>query len=204
MTYIVAIAAPPGGGKSSLVKALVTAVPDSAALAFDGYERATERPVDEIVREMTAGTDFANFVSPALARDLAALKQGVAIVDPLSGQRVQARKYVFFEMPLGRGHGPTARFIDLVIWIEVPLDLALARKLRDFTAHCLRADRTGETAKFVRWLDGYLASYIRGVRQTLLFQRQWVRAKADIRVDGEAAVEATANKLAPEIRARLP
>ena len=204
MTYIVAIAAPPGGGKSSLVKALTATVPDSAALAFDGYEQATGRPVDEIVREMTAGTDFTNFVSPALTRDLAALKQDRTIIDPLSGQRVMPGKYVFFEMPLGRAHGPTAGFIDLVIWIDVPLDLALARKLRDFTAHCLRGDHAGDTAEFVRWLDGYLVNYIRGVRQTLLFQRQWVRANADIRVDGMAAAEAIANKLAPEIRARLP
>ena len=204
MTYVVAIAAPPGGGKSSLAKALTAMIPDSAMLQFDGYERATERPVEEIVEALKEGTDFAHLVSPALARDLEALKQGHSIVDPLTGNRISPCKYLFFEMPLGREHGASARFIDLVVWIDVPLDLALARKLGDFTAYFLRGDRIGEPTEFVRWLEGYLASYIRGIRQTLLFQRQKVRAQADIIVDGTEALNDIVATAGRAVRDRLP
>ncbi len=204
MSYVVAIAAPPGGGKSSLFRKLAATVQDSAMLHFDGYERATERPVDEIVEAMTAGTDYADLVSPMLARDLDALKQGRAIIDPLTHLQVPPKKYIFFEMPLGREHRPSARYIDLVVWIDIPLDVALARKLRDFTDHFLHGDRIGEQTEFVGWLDGYLTSYLRGVRQTLLIQRQTVRADADIFIDGTDDLNAMAARAARDIRARLP
>jgi len=132
VSYVIAVAAPPGGGKTALVRALAARLGDATAIHFDAYEMATERPVAEIVQDLRAGVAFDDFANPQLAIDLAALKNGEAITPPDEG-RIEPAKYILFEMPMGRAHGPTAGLIDLLLWIDIPFDIALARKLRGWS-----------------------------------------------------------------------
>ena len=71
----------------------------------------------------------------------------------------------------------------MVIWLDIPLDVALARKLREFTAQAL-ADESEDPRRFLRWLDAYLDQYTEQVRAILQLQQQRVAADADIVLDG--------------------
>jgi len=75
--YIIAVAAPVGGGKSTLIHGLANVLNDACNKHFDHYEQLTELPVNAV------GEDdiFASYRLPRLADDLKKLKQGLSIVD---------------------------------------------------------------------------------------------------------------------------
>lgn len=189
MTYVVAVAAPIGGGKTSLVTAIASALQDAATIHFDHYEKITEQPVDHLVQWLKKGADFCDFKVPGLAGDLEKLKQGKSIVDPVTKKDIKPRKYVIFEMPLGREHRDTASYIDLLLWVDIPLDVALARKLRQFTGSFLKRFDPLRQRDFILWLDAYLENYIKAVGHVLRIQEERVKPMADVIVDGTQDLE---------------
>jgi len=55
-----------------------------------------------------------------------------------SRREVGPRKYVLFETQFGRAHRETERHLDLLLWVDTPLDVALARSIRASIAGFLR------------------------------------------------------------------
>ena len=199
MSRVVAIAAPIGGGKTTFAEALSIALGGAAILHYDRYEIETKRPASRLLEWLRDGADFSAFEAPNLARDLKAIRNGEAVADPLTGRRVDPTDLVLLEMPLGREHAETARYIDFVIWIEVPPDIALARKIREYIAR-FREERDPDG---LIWLDNFVANYLQVFREVLLVQAEKVRAGADLVLDGcdtgdalvERAVEAIQDRL---------
>lgn len=183
-----------GGGKTTLVRALAQRLPGTATVHFDHYETLTEHPIDDLRRWMEAGADLGEFVIPHLAEHLARLRSGLPVVDPSTGQTIAAGPQILFETPFARQHEATGKSIDLSIWIDTPLDIALARNLRDFTARPELYD------DFRPWLSGYLDNYLSTVRDLLTMQREVVGAAADLRLDGRATVETNVDRAELAIR----
>ena len=183
MTFVIAVAAPIGGGKTALVKGLAQALNGASTLHFDHYELATRKTPEELARWLATGADFNELRAPGLLSALQALQRGEPVSDPASGQALLSGDYLILEMPLGRAYAETAELIDAVIWLDIPLDVALARKLREFTAQAL-ADESEDPREFLRWLDAYLDQYTEQVRAILRMQKQRVAAGADIVLDG--------------------
>src|SRR5262249_53320121 len=115
----------------------------------------------------------------------------------------RAGRHAIIDFMLARAHQPTARLIDWLIWIDTPLDLALARTL----AHQVRlAGKAAPqaAARFIGWLDGYLESYPRVMRRGYQLQLETVRPQADLVLDGTLSPEQLADLAAAEIRRRFP
>lgn len=176
MRKVIAIAAPVGGGKSSLAAALAHAL-DAPMLCYDDYETATHRSVAELQDWLALGADFERLEAPGLVEQLAQLRAAD------SGSH---DSWVVFEMPLGRAWSPTAAFIDVLVWLDVPADIALARKLRELAA-AARLDQPDGAREALRWLDDYLGHYLTTVHRVLDVQRQRVPADADLVLDGRGA-----------------
>jgi uridine kinase len=203
MSYVIAVAAPIGGGKSSLVKALARALHNAPTIHFDDYERATEMSVSELNEWMARGADFEELKAPNLANDLAALKFNSTVINSATQNEAKPDCYVVFEMPLGKEYKQTALLIDLLIWVDVPLDIALARKLKEFTATFL-SSKQNSTQKFVTFIDNYLNHYLTTVRNVLVTQEQRVRTNADIIVDGRNSLDAMVQQSLQEIMKKFP
>ena len=75
MSYVVAVAAPIGGGKTSLVNAIAKELEDAATIHYDHYEKITETSVQDLKLWMRNGADFDDFIIPNLANDLNRLKR---------------------------------------------------------------------------------------------------------------------------------
>jgi uridine kinase len=153
---------------------------------------------------MRRGADFEEFVVPRLREDLERLRRGEAVRDPMSGAAVSAGKYLVFENPLGREAGSLTAFVDLLIWVEVPPEVALARKVREMVGGFLGQRRPEQHGEFLAWLQQYLENYLTIVRDVLRIQQERVAAKADIVLDGMGSVEALGEQAATEILKRLP
>jgi hypothetical protein len=164
---VIAIAAPIGGGKSALAAALASTL-GSATLRFDDYETATRQPVSQLSAWLAAGADFDQLEAPGLAAELTRLRT------------LAATPELVFEMPLGRAWQATAGAVDVLVWIDVPLDLALARRLREITA------TVQNPAQTLDWLTAYLVHYIGTIHDVLAEQLRVVRPRADLILDGRA------------------
>ncbi|RII31325.1 MAG: hypothetical protein CXR30_00490 [Geobacter sp.] len=204
MPHIIAIAGPVGSGKTSLTRVLAQCLDDAATLYFDDYERITHNPAGDLVQWLQQGADINSFVIPGLADDLARLKQGESIVHPATGATLHPRKYIIFEMPLGKEHGETAPFIDLVLWIDLPADLALTRKLREYTGDFLARPVGNDYRSSLAWLHNYLDNYQLFIGDVLAVQRERIAPHADLRLDGRDAPERMAQQAAAFVRATLP
>lgn len=198
MNYLVAVSAPVGGGKTSLVQGLASRMTDATTIYFDSYEALTQQPIESIQRWMRDGADIDEFVIADLPEHLDRLKRGESVVDPLTGTETAAAKYILFETPFARQHGATGRHIDLSIWIDTPLDIALARNIREFTK------RPEIPENFASWLHDYLDSYLEVVRELLRIQKQSVGTAAEFTLDGQSDLETNLGLAMSEITRRLP
>lgn len=199
MRYVIAVAAPIGGGKTSLVKAIAAKLKDATTIHFDHYEKITGEPVHYLIQWMKNGADFNEFSVPNLSNDLENLKHGKSVIDPATRIKITPEKYIVFEMPLGKEHRDTAKYIDLFIWIDIPLDIALARKVKEFTGIFLAQYKQEELRDCIVWLDNYLDNYLNVIRDVLRIQEKKVRANADIVIDGRADVETIVQHATDEI-----
>lgn len=204
MNYVIAIAGPVGSGKSSLVGALVNQLKDATTLYFDHYEDITLRPPHELVQWINNGADFNQFAFHGLALALEKLKQGETVTDPVTNELVESRKFIVFEMPLGRAHAETAHHIDLMIWIDLPLDVALARKLREHSEMFLERYNYEKLQECMSWINGYLDNYLLFVRDILLIQHEKVRPGADLLLDGTIKFNALCDQACQFICTELP
>lgn len=202
-TCVVAVAAPIGGGKSSLVQGLAKALNQAATLHFDDYEQATRLSPAEVARWQAQGADFNSLRAPGFAAAVSALRRGEVVIDPASGQPIRPGEFIVLEMPLGRAFAETTALIDFLVWVDTPLDLALARNLRALTADAL-ADK-GDPRQFLCWLDSYLGQYMDQVRLILQLQKARVAPAADLVLDGtqpQAALIADAARMIVESRGK--
>ncbi len=202
--YVVGIAGPAGGGKTSLVRRLVMEMEDATAIHIDSYQRITREPIRKIVQWMERGADFGEFAIPLLPDHLEKLRLGQAVVDPVSMVEIPARKYIIFETHFGRAHQATGRHIDLLVWLDTPLDVALARNLKDLIRPLLQEHGAEPGRDKLAWLVGYLENYLADVRRLVLMQKSRVGADADLVVDGSGDLALIVEKVRREILTRLP
>jgi uridine kinase len=199
MPYVIAVSGPVGGGKTTFVNALTARLGDASALFADSYERATEQPAADIEQWIARGADYNELHMLGLADDLERLRLGQTVTDPLRQVAVPARKYLVFETNFGREHASSGRYIDLLLWLDLPLEVALARKARQFTAMFLKKHRPEEHRDCIAWLDEWLSNYLRFIRGLLLVQRQRVAARADLVLDAQTGLDAMLARAVPQI-----
>lgn len=192
MSHVVAVAGPPGAGKTSLVIGLARVLGNAGVLHMDSYENMTRMPMDALKRWMREGADIDAFAFPRLLDDLARLKHE------------NKSKYVLFETQFGRAHSATGAHVDLVIWVDTPLDVALARNIKATLGGLLGEPQPERMSGGIRWLHGYLENYLGTVRALLEMQRTRVCARADVVLDGHATLEQNIERACAEIRRRLP
>ena len=204
MPYIIAVAAPIGGGKTAVAEAIAARLPDAITISFDRYETATGQPVQNLRQWLARGADFDEFVVPPLREDLERLRRGEAIRDPVTKAEISVGKYVVFENPLGREAKSLAAFVDLLIWVEVPQEIALARKLKELVGGFLGQRRPDQHTQCLAWLEQYLENYLAIVRDVLKIQQERVAAQADLVLPGLRSLEEIASEATSEILRRFP
>jgi hypothetical protein len=207
---IIGICSPPGGGKSSLCRSLAEVFSSSSIIHYDHFQHVTEQSINEVAQWSESGGDYDQLDFPELAHALSQLKLGQGAADPLTQQPILASDFLLFETPLGRAHAQTGKYIDVSIWIDVPLDVALARVLKDaaenfLTDHGLTQGVAADvnvdlelikknTTHFLSWQVEYINNYSECIRDLLISQREKLLPLADIVVDGSQALSDVVNQ----------
>lgn len=185
---VIAVAGPPGAGKTTLAGLLAREL-GGVMLSMDDYQSMTAMPIPALVRWADRGADYDALPVPRLARDLAALRDGVRVVVPSTGAVIDPQRCIVFETHFGRAHRQTAPMIDLLLWLDTPPDVALARSLR--AALAPEAEVAGGAASRpearLRWVAGYLEAYLTVVARLVHLQVERIRPGADLCVAPDAA-----------------
>lgn len=188
---VIGVSGPPGSGKSTWAGALAQALGDAEVVDMDHYQRMTELPIAAVAQWFARGADHDELPVPLLAEHLALLKQGRAVVDPATGRTLAPRRYILLETHFGRAHRATGGLIDLLLWLDTPADVALARNLRVFLSPLLGAQASAsQRLDGLRWIDGYLDHYLVLVSDLVRLQRARVRPAADLHIADQTSLDA--------------
>ena len=109
---VLAIASISGGGKTAVVEKLTEELPNSKALFFDKYD--LEGP-ENVIDWMNRGSDYHEWNLTPFVNDLEELM-------------TESLGYIVLDFPFSYQHAQTRCFIHFSIFIDTPLDVALARR----------------------------------------------------------------------------
>ena len=183
-TIVIGVSAVSGGGKTSLVTELAKLLENAVTVYFDEFDDTIEHPPD-IPIWLSKGGDYNAWRAPELAKRLQHLKEGVAV-----GLTNESARYIVFDAPLGRVHTETGKYIDHMVFIDTPLDVAMARRLL----------RDGRDV----WNDDHLRRYLDWARGLFTHHIEQVSASADVILDGTLPVDTLAQIAASELNLRPP
>ncbi len=171
---VIGISAVSGGGKTRVTAELAESVIGATAVYFDEFDDTTEHPPD--LREWLAnGADYNAWKAPVLAEHLRKLKMG---------EPADAPRFIIFDAPLGRAHEATGQYIDHMVFLDTPLDIAMARRLL----------RDG-------WTDGteaHLRRYLDWTKELFTRHQDQAAATADLILDGTNPVDVLVERIVAE------
>ena len=173
--FVIGISSISGGGKTATTKKLATLLSNSVTLYFDDYDDTNVHPENR-QEWLQKGADYNAWKTPTLTKDLKTLKSGNPITSVLDGSIISPAQFIIFDAPLGRAHCDSGRFIDYMVFIDTPLDVAMARRL-------LRDDCPIESLK------ESLSSYLDGGRTIYLQFEQQIKEKSDLILDGSLPID---------------
>ena len=166
-TYIIAINAISGGGKTTVTQRLKENLGNVEAVYFDDRDYDTDSGIVDICKWMDEGADANKFNLDLLIEDIEKLlKKGL--------------DFIILDYPFGHRHNKLAKYIDISIFIDTPLDIALGRRL-------LRDYKGASEKNFFNDIEFYLSTG----RQTYLSSRNLALDDADVIVDGSEPLNGT-------------
>lgn len=200
-TTIVCISAPSGGGKTTIVQQLMQLVPNSVALYFDDYDERAEganfHPVD-LQHWLANGADYNAWQMPGLICDLQQLKTGQALSLP-TGAILSAPAFVWLDAAMGRANATLRPYIDFMVFIDTPLDVAMARRIQRDYADCTRETAHTRLAQ----LHATTTAYLTWARAAYLELSRQVKPRSDLVLDGCLAVDELSTRIVDAVTQHL-
>ncbi len=148
---IIAIGAVTAGGKTTFINALKEKLPRAASLHFDDYSFKGE--VEDFSKWESEGADVHVW-------DLSPLKEDIERIIRSGGY-----DHLLLDYPFGYQHRMIRNYLDRCIFIDTPLDIAMARRvlrdMKDSSADDIRNEMKAyldyERPIYVRMLKDHLA-----------------------------------------------
>lgn len=175
---VVAVTGGMGSGKSTVVERLESLLPRAVAVHEDDHQSMTRWTAEEVRRWQEAGADVAKLPLEGLPDRLATLR------DPAGGHR----GIVLLESQFGRQHPALDPLVDFQIWLDVPADVAFARRIAE-----VAADAGSDPATRLAWIAQLSATYASWTASLVHRQRESVAAVADVIVGADGPVADVVN-----------
>lgn len=170
--FVIAIAGVSGSGKTAVTNQLQLKLNHSKGLYFDDYN--FEGPND-IIQWVENGSDYDKWNLEPFLIDLKKLYED----DP---------DYIILDFPFAYKHSEMRSFIDLAVFIDTPLDIALVRRLkRDFA--------TSSVEEALTEMDNYVSRGRKGYIEMLAT----IKPNSDIVIDGSQSISEITDKIIAKI-----
>ena len=187
-TYVIALSGPSGAGKSTIIQNLINLFDNAVALRFDDYiETSTYPPV---IAWLEGGANPDEFITSKFVADVRSLKEGGSILHPETKARIGPASFVVIEEPFGKARTDMRALIDFHVQIDIPLEIALARKImRDFLSI------VEDPHESMKRLQSYLHFYLRAGHALHIAVRNRALQDRELIVDGTLHSETVAQRI---------
>ncbi|MCL1795156.1 MAG: hypothetical protein FWG34_14990 [Oscillospiraceae bacterium] len=176
--FVISVAAQSGGGKTTIVAALKERLANSAVIYFDDYGDEVDLTRD--INEWAAdGFDCNDWNTKPVAADIERL-----LSEPY--------EYIILDYPFGYLNDCVGKYINMTVFIDTPLDVALARRIiRDYTSRSQESDfgLADIEELSLAGLDGELRWYLARSRPTYAKMPEMHKPVSDLVVDGTRTPE---------------
>ncbi len=203
MGYVVAFSGTSGAGKSALMRHVQQAHGDCAILHFDDYI-SLGTDLEDIQAWVASGAPADAIETPQLPLDLTRLVAKQAVTPPGREKPIEPAQLILLEDPFGRARSAIRPHIDHALHLELPHDLALARRsLR--TIHALTDGEAPDTdpLKVLDNLKAQFDAYLGPGRLAYQLAEAQARAVSDLILDARKPLATlTTEALASIKRAR--
>ena len=163
-TKIISISGVTSGGKTSTVNELLNRLPNSEALFFDDRDYAAISGITDLGEWERNGWDMSQWNIQDLVDDIEQLLH-------------ENPDYIILDYPFGYMQNDLSSYISLVVFIDTPLDIAMARRmLRDF-----RNSSTNDIMDDMEW-------YLDEGRELFISSNEIQSQDADLIIDGSLSV----------------
>jgi uridine kinase len=196
--FVVAVSGISGVGKTSLIERTAERLGNAARLHFDHYT-SLGNDIGDIAAWLAAGVDPNVVVTPRFAADLDRLRRRESVQPPDNPGLVGPADFVVLEEPFGRSRDAMAPMIDLAVHIEIPHDIAMARRLLRTVR---RREQMGDDG-LIADLEEQLCAFLAGGREIYQALDLKARTGADLVLNGLRPVDALADDVVAAIAARL-
>lgn len=173
MNPVVAVTGGMGSGKSTVVGRLESLLPRAIAVHEDDHQTMTNWSGDDVRRWQEAGGDVAHLPLEDLPDRLAELRNATG----------GHAGIILLESQFGRHHPALAPLVDFQIWLDVPADVAFARRVAQ-----LAGERVDDPSARLAWIARMSAAYAAWTAPLVHRQRDAVTAAADVIIDAGGAV----------------
>ena len=177
--FVVGLSGVPGAGKTTLTQLLMQECKAASVVYYDQFQMLTRMMPEQIREWFARGGDPNEF---SLSELIGELTRRTRIE-----RSDRPRPLVLFETPFGRLHRASGAFIDFLVWIDTPLDLALSRAILAFLEAAQQDKAPNAAPDFVKWQIQYMLNYPI-VRPLYLAQRKSISSAADLVLDGTLPV----------------
>lgn len=193
--FIIGISSVSGGGKTAVAQRVSEILPGAVTIFFDDYDFDTIHP-ESYRKWLKEGANYNDWKTPRLSDDLRKLKAGHPIVSPVDGLTISPQKYVIFDAPLGYAHAETAVYIDFMVFLDTPLDIAMARRLlRGFSLNSVDGFSSAMDS-----LKAEMTAYLDYGRRAYLKMDEQIKPTCDLILDGRSSVDDLAEAIVETIR----
>jgi len=141
---VVSLSGISGSGKTTLAHALKSEAPNSEVISFDD------------ISGDWLGRDYCEWSEAGADCNV---WNASGFIEQIRNYLEFPLRYIIVDYPFGHAHNEVSPFIDFAVWIDIPLDISLARRiLRDFTRRPpKRRDLVGNIADEISaYLDFYM------------------------------------------------
>jgi uridine kinase len=178
MVKIIGIQGIAGSGKTTLTQALGKAL-NATTLFWDDFDPISTGPSD-YVEWFKTSKDHNDWKYDALAETMKSLKEEKSLTCPATHRVLIPTKYIIFDAPLGYDHKATGQWINFLIYLDTPPDIALARRLyRDYQPHAKRNDND---------ILEEISDYLESARPVFMAAYE-MKNTADLILDGSQPIE---------------
>ncbi|WP_332699076.1 hypothetical protein [Halalkalibacter lacteus] len=177
-TKIISIAAVSGGGKTTITKKLGLKLKNSKELFFDDYD--FEDSPEDLINWVKEGADYNLWNLDPLLSD----------IDFLINSK-EVPSYILLDYPFAYKNDKMKKLIDLSIYIDTPLDVAMARRLiRDYKNNSITE------------IHNDLNFYLNNGRIAYLEMETTIKPNSDTVIDGTFSPDKIVKLIIKEIRDR--
>jgi len=192
-TFVVAFAGHSGAGKSTLINELSSFVGDVNVLRIDDYDSSS---YPHAIKWIEDGADPNEFQTPHFASDILTLKNGKSIFHPETNIEVKPARLLFIEEPFGRGRVFISSLIDFSVYIDTPLEIALARKLLRMSNLIAQGNSDITIEEHLHW-------YLKVGRSFYVAVERNARRNCNLIVDGMLSTDEMVEIVYKAIKAKL-